>query len=157
MNPYLAALMICVIGALLEGICAGTGVKEYLRNLKWPSYSPPLWAWCAIAAVYYAIVFVCAYRILQRPATLPFRNIAFTLLLSVVVLNAVWNVLFFRAKNLGATFVFSLGYSVVVVAGWYCLNRFDRVAAAAIGFYGLYLIYANVWSYRLWRLNLRAR
>ena len=157
MNAYLAASMICVAGALFEGICAGTGVKEYLRSLKWPSYSPPLWAWYAIAAVYYAVVFVCADRILERPATLPFRNIAFTLLLSVVVLNAVWNLLFFRAKNLGATFVFSLCYSVVVVACWYFLSRFDRVAATAVGFYGLYLIYANVWGYRLWRLNLGAR
>ena len=157
MSAYLTTLMICLIGVLLEGICAGTGVKEYLRSLKWPSYSPPLWAWYTIAAAYYAVVFVCAYRILQWPATLPFRNIAFTLLLSVVVLNAVWNLLFFRAKNLGATFVFSLCYSVVVAACWYCLSRFDRIAAAAIGLYGIYLIYANVWSYRLWRLNLGAR
>ena len=157
MSGYLAPLSICVAGALLEGICAGAGVKDYLRNLKWPSYSPPLWAWYVIAAVYYAVVFVCAYRILQRPASVPFRNIAFALVLSVVVMNAVWNLLFFRAKDLAATFFFSICYSVVVVGLWYCLSRFDRVAPAAIGFYGLYLIYANVWGYRLWRINIQEK
>jgi translocator protein len=153
-NPFLAALIICVAGALLEGFCAGTGSKGYLRALKRPSYSPPLWAWYLIAAVYYGMVFVCAFRILQRPATLPFRNIAFALLLSIVLLNAVWNLLFFRVKNLAVVFVFSIGYSVVVVACWYCLAQIDATAAAAISLYGLYLIYANVWSYKLWRLNI---
>src|SRR3982750_1450504 len=100
----LTALTICFLGALLEGLCAGSGVKKYLAQLKWPSFSPPLWGWYAIAVVYYAIVFVCAYRILEPPPTIPFRNAALTLLLIVAVLNAVWNVLFFRAKNLKATF-----------------------------------------------------
>jgi tryptophan-rich sensory protein len=77
----------------------------------------------------------------------------FVLLLGVVVLNAVWNLAFFRAKNLAATFVLSLSYSVVVVALWYCLSQFDRIAAAAISVYTLYLSYAIFWSYRLWRLN----
>ena len=104
-----------------------------------------------IAAVYYAVVFVCAYRILLQPAALPFRNVAFTLLVVVVVLNAVWNFLFFRAKNLAATFVFSLCYSVIVAACWYCLSQFDRVAAAGLVFTGSHLVYANVWGYRLWR------
>jgi hypothetical protein len=58
--------MICVLGVLLEGICAGTGFKEYLRALKWPSYSPPFWAWYLIGAVYYGVVFTCAFRILER-------------------------------------------------------------------------------------------
>ena len=156
MNGYLAALLICVLGVLLEGICAGTGFKEYLRALKWPSYSPPFWAWYLIGAVYYGVVFTCAFRILERPATLPFRNIAFTLLLLIVVLNAVWNLLFFRANNLAAAFVLSICYSVVVFACWYCLTQVDAVAAAAIGFYGVYLVCANIWGYRVWRLNRTA-
>ncbi|MEP6686645.1 MAG: tryptophan-rich sensory protein [Verrucomicrobiota bacterium] len=150
----ITAGIICLAAAALEGICAGTGIKDYFRRLKWPSYSPPLLAWYAIAAGYYAILFICAYRILVRSTTLPFRNIAFALLLCVVFLNAIWNLLFFRAKNLAATFVLSVCYSVVVVALWYCLSQFDCIAAAAIGVYGLYLIYANIWSYRLWRSNV---
>jgi hypothetical protein len=59
----------------------------------------------------------------------------------------------FRAKNLVATFALSLGYSAIVATCCYCLSRFDRFAAAATGLYGAYLVYANVWGYRVWRLN----
>ena len=156
-RTILTALAICFFGALLEGLCAGSGVKKYLAQLKWPSFSPPLWAWYAIAVIYYAIVFFGAYRILEHPTTTPFRNAALTLLFAVVVLNAVWNLLFFRAKNLGGTFIFSLSYSIVVIACWYCLVRFDSLAASMVGLYTLYLLYANVWGYRVWRLNSRAR
>ncbi len=152
-SDVVIALSVCVVAALLEGVCAGTGVKAHMRNLKWPAYSPPLWGWYAIAVSYYAIIFSCAYRVLQHSSTTPFRNAALALLLSTVVLNALWNLLFFRAKNLAATFALSLCYSVVVVACWYCLSRFDRFAAAAIGLYGGYLFYANLWGYRVWRLN----
>jgi tryptophan-rich sensory protein len=147
----LTALAVCFVGALLEGLCAGSGVKKYLGELKWPSFSPPLWAWYIIGVVYYVVVFVCVYRALQHPATLPFRNPALTLLLLIVALNAFWNVLFFRAKDLRATFVFSLCYSVIVMACWYCLSRLDDLAAVVLGFYAIYLVYANVWAYRLWR------
>ena len=153
----LTALAICFVGALLEGLCAGLGVKKYLAQLKWPSFSPPLWAWYAIAVGYYAIVFVCAYRILLLPETTPFRNAALTLLFAVVVLNAVWNLLFFQVKNLRATFIFSLSYSIVVISFWYCLLRFDSLAASVLGFYTAYLLYANVWGYRVWRLNSGTR
>jgi tryptophan-rich sensory protein len=157
MNPnILAALAVCIVGALLEGLCAGSGVKKYLGELRWPSFSPPLWAWYTIGVVYYVVVFICAYRVLRRPATEPFRNAALTLLVGVVVLNAVWNVLFFRAKNLKATFVFSMCYSVVVIGCWYCLSQFDHLAAFVFGFYVIYLVYANVWGYRVWRLNSSA-
>jgi tryptophan-rich sensory protein len=150
-RDILTALAVCFVGALLEGLCAGSGVKKYLGELKWPSFSPPLWAWYTIGVVYYVVVFVCLYRVLQRPATLPFRNAALTLLLLMVALNAFWNVMFFRAKDLRATFVFSLCYSVIVIACWYCLSRVDDLAAVVLGFYAIYLVYANVWAYRLWR------
>jgi len=155
-RDIVTALAVCIVGALLEGLCAGSGVKKYLGELKWPSLSPPLWAWYTIGVVYYVVVFVCAYRVLQYPATEPFRNAAVTLLVVVVVLNAVWNVLFFRAKNLKATFVFSLIYSIVVIACWYCLFQFDTLAASVFGLYAVYLVYANVWGYRVWRLNSSA-
>jgi benzodiazapine receptor len=157
MNPnILTALAVCIVGALLEGLCAGPGVKKYLGELKWPSFSPPLWAWYTIGVAYYVIVFVCVYRVLQCP-TLPFRNAALTLLLVIVILNAFWNVLFFRAKNLRATFVFSMCYSVIVIGYWYCLSQFDDLAAFVFGFYVIYLVYANVLGYHLWRLNSGAR
>ena len=158
MNPnILTALAVCIAGAFLEGLCAGSGVKKYLAELKWPSFSPSLRAWYIIGVVYYVVVFVCAYRILQRAATEPFRNAALTLLLVTVAANAFWNALFFRAKNFRATFVFSMCYSVIVVGCWYCLSRFDHLAAFVFDLYMIYLIYANVLGYRLWRLNSRAR
>lgn len=153
----LTAVTLCFAGALLEALCAGAGVRKYLEALRWPSFSPPLWGWYTIGVVYYVVVFVCVYRVLQHQATEPFRNAALTLLPVIVVLNAFWNVLFFRAKNLRATFVFSICYSVIVIGCWYCLSQFDHLAAFVFGFYVIYLVYAHVLGYRLWRLNSDAR
>ena len=84
---------------LLEGLCAGSGVKRYLGELEWPSFSPPLWAWYTIGVVYYVVVFVCAYRVLQHPATASFRSAALTLLLVIVAPKRLLERAFFSGKK----------------------------------------------------------
>jgi hypothetical protein len=44
-------------------------------------------------------------------------------------------------------------YSVIVIGCWYCLSQFDHLAALVLGVYVIYLVYAHVWGYKLWRLN----
>ena len=150
------ALAICLAGLLLEALAAGAGVRRYLEGLKWPTLSPPLWVWYIIGLLYYVVVFVCTIRILAQSATNSARNVALALLLLIVFLNAAWNLLFFRVRNLGATFAFSLIYSAIVVVCLFWLSLVDLIAARALGVYAIYLLYANVWGYRLWRLNAPA-
>jgi len=59
------SLMICILAATLEGVCAGKHVKSYLAGLRWPRYSTPLWVWYIIGALYYLIFCFVIYRVLR--------------------------------------------------------------------------------------------
>ena len=79
----------------------------------------------------------------------------FALVLTVVLLlaNAFWSVLFFRWRDLRASFIAFVPYALLVAALVILLARTDPLGAILLSFYCIYLIYATRWGYHLWRLN----
>jgi tryptophan-rich sensory protein len=147
------SLAACVLSVALEGLFAGSGIKQRLAELRVPRYAPPLWGWIVIGVVYYVICFVVLYRLLSMPETVPSRNSALVLLGSLMFTNALWNYFFFRTRNLFHAFVIGLPYSLIAAVLFFLLLRIDRTAAFWLSPYLLYLFYAAMFGYRVWKLN----
>src|SRR5258707_282609 len=84
--------------------CCGRGVRQRLAELRMPPYSPSFFVWLAIGAVYYAMSFLVLRHLLATTAFTPTVLIALALLVIILLLNALWNVLFFRWRDLRASF-----------------------------------------------------
>jgi len=153
LNPTFLGVIICVTAAILEGALAGKGVRQRLAQLRMPPYSPPFGLWIVIGLLFYAMCFVILRRILSTGLVL--RSQVFALVLTIVLLlaNAFWSVLFFRWRDLRASFIVFLPYAVLVAALTILLARMYPLGAIMLSFYCVYLIYAIQWGYRLWRLN----
>ncbi len=159
MRPGDAALIslgACAAAAMLEGVCAGRQVKSYFAKLRFPPYSAPLRLWYVIGGLYYAICFFVIYRVLRHEADGGLKCGALTLTSLMMAVNAFWNYVFFRARNLFGSFVIGSLYPVIAVALFACLTRFDGVAAWSVVPYLLYQIYALWWGYGLWKVNREA-
>jgi benzodiazapine receptor len=149
------SLAICALGAALEGLFAGRGVRQRLATLRSPSYAVPFWGWIVIGAIYYVICFAVLYRLFLLPPT-PGRTTAFVLLGAILFINALWNYFFFRTRNLFHAYLLGLPYNAITVFLFsLLLLRLDRIAAGCFLPYLLYLFYANFWGYRVWKLNPR--
>jgi benzodiazapine receptor len=149
---FVLSLVICAIGAGLEGLFAGRGVRQRLASLQLPAYAAPFWGWVIIGGLYYVICFAVWSRLLLLPSS-PNRSMAFVLLGTVMLINALWNYLFFRARNLKNAYLIGLPYSAVAIALFSFLLNLDRTAAWCFLPYMAYLVYASFWSYRIWKLN----
>jgi tryptophan-rich sensory protein len=145
-------LVVCAIGAALEGLFAGGGIKQRLGELRLPRYAVPFWGWIIIGVAYYAICFAILHRLFSLPPSSP-RNAAFGLLGLLMFINALWNYFFFRRRNLFHAFLLGLPYNVLAAVLFVVLWRMDRSAALWFAPYIFYLFYANVWGYRTWKLN----
>jgi tryptophan-rich sensory protein len=151
------SLAICTAGAALESLFAGSRIKQRFAELQLPRRAVPLWSWIIIGAAYYVICFAILYRLFKLPATNG-RNAAFGLLGGIMFVNALWNYFFFRTRNLFYAYVVGMFYTALAVALFLLLlMRVDRIAACYLLPYILYLIYANIWGYRVWELNRGAR
>ena len=153
MNPILSALFICIVAAVLEGALAGRGVRQRFAALRMPPYAPPFFVWILIGLIYYFICFVVLRRLLAAdPLTLG-ACAALALLIIVLVANSLWSVLFFRRRDLRASFIAFIPYTVVVAALVLSLSRIYPFGAALFTCYCIYLLYAAWWGYRVWLLN----
>ena len=152
MNSALIALAVCAVAAALEGAAAGTGVRAHLASLRLPWWALPFGAWVVVGGLYYVLCFVVLYRLLERPSSqLTVAALATTVLLMGA--NAAFNAVFFRRRNLYASFLFFIPYAALAIALFILLLFIDPVASAAVGLYLVYLIYATAWGYQVWRLN----
>ncbi len=147
------SLVICALGAALEALFAGSGIKQRLANLRMPSFAVPFWGWIVIGGLYYLICFAVLYRLfLLSPA--PVRTAAFALLGVLMFVNALWNCFFFRTGNLFHAYLLGLFYNAIALSLFLLLMlQVDRTAAWCLFPYILYLFYANIWGYRVWKLN----
>jgi translocator protein len=75
------------------------------------------------------------------------------LLLLVLLANAFWSILFFRWRDLRASFIAFIPYAALVAALVLSLVRTCPFGAVLFMFYCAYLVYATCWGYRLWLLN----
>lgn len=153
MRPALLPLIICIAAAALEGALAGGGVRQRLAQLRMPPYSPPFFLWLVIGFLYYAICFVVLRHLLGPPELTPLRWCAFVLLIIILLANAFWSVVFFRWRDLRASFIGFIPYALVVVVLVALLFQLYPFGAALFTCYGIYLLYVTWWGYHLCRLN----
>ena len=149
----LISLGICVVSAILEGLFAGKNIKTFFAKLQFPPYSAPLWVWSIIGVFYYFICFLILYRIFRYEGETIFKQIALTLILIMMLVNAFWNYLFFRLQSLSLSFIVGILYPFIDIALFICLLQFDKIAAWFLVPYFVYQIYGIYWGYWLWKLN----
>ena len=149
----LLASGICIIAALLEGLCAGRNVRSFFASLKSPRYSPPLWLWSIIGGVYYIIFWFVLFRLFRLETESFVQIIALTLIVFMMIVNALTNYIIFRARNLYLSFMVGSAFPIMDIALLMCLVRLDELAAWSMVPYLLYRIYAVWWGYRIWKAN----
>lgn len=152
-HPVVVSLGICALAATAEGILSGKRPMQVLTTLRLPRFTPPRWAWIVIGLFYYAISFTVLARLLHMDGTNRLHYSATVLMIVLLGLNALFNYLLFRLRNLLAAFVVFVPYDLVAVGLQICLFRLDNTSGYIFVPYVVYLVFANVWGYQLWRLN----
>ena len=151
-RPVLWAVAVCLAAAALEGVLAGRGVQRRLTELRQPRYSPPFAVWVAIGVGYYVIAAVVLARALDAP-TSGLRWIVLSLISALLLMNALWNLAFFRLEHLTAAAIIAVAYAPIAVSLMVLLAWYDAVSAWVFLPYLVYLGYAAWWILSLRRLN----
>ena len=114
------------------------------------TYSPPFALWLVIGFLFYAMCFVNLRHVLSTGLVSSSQVFALVLTVMLLLANAFWSVLFFRWRDLRASFIAFVPYALLVAALVILLARTDPLGAILLSFYCIYLIYATRWGYHLW-------
>jgi translocator protein len=146
-------VLLCVLVALLEGVCAGKNVRAFFGTIRFPRYSAPLWVWSIIGAAYYAIFGFVVFRLLSAVPASFLARATLTLIVGMMVGNSLANLVIFRARNLHLSYVIGCAFAGLDVLLTICAVRLDGIAASVLVPYLVYRIYAVWWGRELDRLN----
>lgn len=151
MSPFLTAIIACAIAASAEGLFAGRDANKVIASYRQPGWAPPIWSWYIIGLAYYGACFLAVYRLMLLDASR--RWPALGLVFAVMAANAVWNLLFFRLKDLRLSLWFNIPYSVLLGIMMWQLMAVDRRATLIFWVYVAYLPYAATLGYFWWKMN----
>ena len=147
------SVAICLVAALVEGLCAGRRVRPFFDEVRLPRNSPRLWLWSLIGAAYYLIFGSVLYRLLSHVPASGLAPAALALIGAMMLGNALSNLVIFRARNLRLSAMIGDAYALLDLALVVVVARIDAVAAWALAPYLVYRVYAVWWGHALAELN----
>ena len=142
-------LALCFGAASLGGIFMP---GEWYATLKKPSWNPPGWIYGPVWTALYTMMAVAAWLVWKRGGFAAQRK-PLALFLTQAVLNAAWTPLFFGLHLPGIAFAEIVMLWLAIAATLAAFRPVNRAAAWLLAPYLLWVSFAAVLNFALWRLN----
>lgn len=156
-RPSLSTQAVGLIGWLLLAFAAGAvgavasiDAASFYGQLSKPSWAPSASIFGPVWSVLYALMGIAAWLVWRSPGP---KWVALTLFCAQLVANALWSWLFFAWRSGPAAAVEVLGLLALIAATIAAFWRRSRVAAWLLVPYALWVSFASVLTWVLWRAN----
>jgi translocator protein len=150
----LIALGICIVIAILGNAFIGKGLN-WFKALAKPKVFPPMKLFYLVGVLVYIIDVIILYRALS--VLREGRVLVFTLTITVMIANELWNYLFFGLRSTFAGFIGIVIFVLPLTALQVTLFRYDLFSAWLLLLYYAWVLYDLVWTFALWRLHKKGR
>lgn len=147
----LAWLGVTFVAAAVGG-AATVDAGTFYGQLVQPSWAPPSWLFGPVWTVLYLAMGIAAWLVWRTPVPGRVRP-ALVLFLAQLVLNAMWSWLFFGWRLGGWALVDIVILWFLIVSTWIAFLRVRRAAGWLLLPYLLWVSFALVLNYSMWRLN----
>lgn len=128
-------------------------IPTWYAALAKPSFNPPDWVFGPVWTILYAMMAIAAWLVWRSDADATRRAAALRVFAVQLALNLAWTWIFFGARDLGWA---SAEILLLLAAIGETIRRFrpiSRPAAALLVPYLLWVAFATVLSFSIWRLN----
>lgn len=148
--PALVGWIVLTFLASATGAFVSTG--GWYAALVKPSWNPPGWLFGPVWTLLYTMMAVAAWQV-WREGGWKTQKRALSLYLAQWALNALWTPLFFGLHRPGLAFVEILALDMAVLGTLAVFWGVKRLAGALLVPYALWVGFATVLNYTIWRLN----
>lgn len=142
--------LLAVFAAGAVGAVASVDAASFYAQLSKPSWAPPAWVFGPVWSVLYALMGVAAWLVWRSPGA---KKVALGLFGVQLAANALWSWLFFAWHRGALAAVEVLVLLALIVATVAAFWRSSRLAAALMLPYVLWVSFASVLTWVVWRGN----
>ncbi len=144
----LVSIVVCQLAGIVPSILTANDVATWYTTLQKPAFTPPSWVFGPVWTTLYLLMGIALYLVWRE------RNrFALAIFAVQLALNAAWTLVFFGMRWPAGGLVVILALLVAIGATIVVFARVDRRAALLLVPYALWVGFATVLNYELWRLN----
>ena len=148
----IVALGACFGIAALGSAFTVPALAHWYAGIRKPSWTPPSWLFGPVWTSLFVMMAVAVWLVWLRVGIFG-APAAFALFAGQLALNAVWSALFFGLRNPGAAFVEVVFFWFTIAATALAFARIDPLAALLLVPYLMWVTFAAVLNFAIWRLN----
>lgn len=145
-------LLLSFGAALIGGIATSTSVDTWYPTLNKPSWNPPAAIFTPVWMALYTAMAFAAWRVWLNMEEIS-RGWTLKLFFVQLLFNAAWSVLFFGLRSPDAAFLDIIILWTLLVILQVRFWRRDRIAGLLWLPYLLWVSFAAVLNFEIWRLN----
>ena len=153
----LASQLVGLVGWLLAAFAAGAvgaaasvDAASFYAQLSKPSWAPPAWVFGPVWSTLYALMGIAAWLVWRSPGS---KGVALSLFSAQLAANALWSWLFFAWHRGALAAVGVLVLVALIVATVAAFWPTSRSAALLLVPYLLWVSFASVLTWAVWRSN----
>ena len=142
--------LLAAFAAAALGAVASVDAASFYAQLSKPSWAPPAWVFGPVWSTLYALMGVAAWLVWRSPGS---NKIALGLFGAQLGANALWSWLFFAWHRGALAALEVLVLLALIVATIVAFSRTSRLAALLLVPYLLWVSFASVLTWTVWRSN----
>jgi len=148
-----ASLIICQLAGFVGSLFTAPAIPGWYASLEKPSFNPPNWLFSPVWIFLFVLMGITLYILWQNMAKREAR-IALIFFFVQLGLNVLWSVLFFGLNSPVLAFVEIILLWIFILLTMIKASRVSRAAVFLLLPYILWVSFAAVLNFFLWRLNI---
>jgi translocator protein len=147
------AILAVGTASVIGQIATYPNLAPWYAELVKPSFNPPAWVFAPVWTILYALMAFAVWRILRLRQAPAARRSALSLFFIQLTLNAAWSWMFFGANSPLLGLINIAPQFLVILATVVAFHRIDRIAAWCLIPLVMWVAFASVLNFAIWRLN----
>ncbi len=145
-------ILICQSVGIIGATFTMSSLDNWYRTIQKPSWNPPDWIFGPVWTTLYAIMGFSMWTIWKNRAT---QKISWCIIIFIIqlLLNGIWTPLFFGLKNPALALIDIMFLFSAIIATIIIFYKVNRLASLILIPYLLWVGFATILNYHLWKLN----
>lgn len=148
------SILFCQLAGLLSGIFTESGISNWYSNLEKPAFTPPNWVFAPAWITLYALMGISFFLIWKNYSSKNKDvNLAIILFFVQLSLNVIWSPVFFGFKQIFGGLIIIFLLFIAILSTILQFYKISKPAALLLIPYLIWVGFASVLNFYIWRLN----
>lgn len=151
--PPILFVLISQLAGIIGSIFTSPAIPNWYAMLNKPVFNPPSWIFGPVWVSLYTLMGIAAWLVWKNWSKSSLAKIAVVLFFIHLVFNSLWSILFFGLQNPLLAFVEIIFLWILILILIFLFYKIDKRAAYLMVPYLLWVSFATVLNFYIWRLN----